>query len=198
LGDLDETVSSAIEQAKESRLNSVIALCVAIAATLMAIDNIKDGNIGQAMAQAQSHAVDAWSYYQAKSTKQNLAESTLDTMRVMRATAPANAPGTAELDKQIAAYQAQVARYEKEKADIKTQAEGFQAEYDRLNLHDDQFDLSDAGFSVSIALFGVTVLTKKRWLLGVAAVFLLIGVVFGVSGFMRFGLHPDVLMSWLS
>jgi hypothetical protein len=198
LADLDEAVGGALEQGRDSRLNSVIALLVAIAATLMAIDNIKDGNIGQAMSQAQNHAVDAWSYYQAKSTKQNLAEATLDTLQGMRATTAPNAPGLAELDKRIANYQAQVGRYEKEKADIKSQAEGYQAEYDRLNLHDDQFDLSDAGFSVAIALFGVTALTRKRWLLAVAGAFLLIGVVFGVAGFMGWGLHPDALMSWLS
>jgi hypothetical protein len=198
LGDLDEAVGNAIEHAAESRLNSVIALLVAIAATLMAIDNIKDGNIGQAMAQAQNHAVDTWSYYQAKSTKQNLAEATLDSLQMMRATSGAAGPGVAELDTRIAAYQAQVARYEKEKADIKAQAERYQAEYDRLNLHDDQFDLSDAGFSVAIALLGVTALTRKRWLLGVAAVFLAVGLLFGAAGFLQWSLHPDALMSWLS
>ena len=198
MGDLDEKISEAVEQARESRLNSIIALLVAIAATLMALDNIKDGNVGQAMAQSQAHAVDAWSYYQAKSTKQNLAEATLDTLQVMRAAQPAGAASLPDLDKRIAAYQAQVARYEKEKNDIKAQAEGYQADYDRLNLHDDQFDLSDAGFSVSIALFGVTALTRKRWLLGVAGVFLLVGLVFGFAGFFEWGLHPDVLMRWLS
>ena len=198
MGDIDEVVSGAIEQAGESRLNSFIALFVAIAATLMALDNIKDGNVGQAMAQAQSHAVDAWSYYQAKSTKEALAEATVETLEGMRATATSGSAGVADLDKRIVSYQAQVARYDKEKADIKTQAEGFQAEYDRLNLHDDQFDLSDAGFSVSIALFGVTALTRKRWLLGVAAVFLTIGLVFGAAGFFGWSLHPDRLMSWLS
>jgi hypothetical protein len=196
VGDLDEKIGEAVELARESRLNSIIALMVAIAATLMALDNIKDGNVGQAMAQAQAHAVDAWSYYQAKSTKQNLAEATLDTLQVMRVSTP---PGTAaDLDKKIAAYQAQVTRYEKEKNDIKSQAESYQAEYDRLNLHDDQFDLSDAGFSVSIALFGVTALTRRRWLLGVAGVFLTIGLVFGLAGFFEWSLHPDLLMQWLS
>ena len=197
MGDLDEAIAGAVEQGRESRLNSIIALLVAIAATLMALDNIKDGNIAQGMAQAQAHAVDAWSYYQAKSTKQNLSEATLDTLQAMRGAA-ASPAAAAELDARIASYRTQVARYEKEKNEVKAQAEGFQAEYDRLNLHDDQFDLSDAGFSVAIALFGVTALTRKRWLLGVAAVFLLVGVVFGLAGFMGWGLHPDRLMSWLS
>lgn len=197
MADLDEAVSGAIEEGRDSRLNSIIAALVAVAATLMALDNIKDGNVTQAMAQAQAHAVDAWSYYQAKSTKQNLAEATVDQLQAMRALS-ANAASTADLDKKIAAYQAQVARYEKEKNDVKGQAEGYEKEYNALNLHDDQFDLSDAGFSVAIALLGVTALTRKRWLLGVAAVFLFVGFLFGLAGFFNWSLHPDTVMSWLS
>ena len=162
----------------------------------MALDNIKDGNVTQAMSQAQTHSVDAWSYYQAKSTKQNLAEATIDQLQALRAmTAGGSLAG---LDKRIAVYQAQVARYEKEKADIKAQAEGYQREYDRLNQHDDQFDLSDACLSVAIALLGVTALTRKRWLLGLAGLFMLVGLTFALAGFFGWGLHPDALMSWLS
>jgi chromosome segregation ATPase len=198
MGDLDETISGAVEHAAESRLNSIVALLVALAATLMALDNIKDGNVTQAMAQAQTHAVDAWSYYQAKSTKQNLAEATVDQLEALRATAGSGSASLPELDKRIATYRAQASRYEKEKADIKAQAEGYQREYDRLNLHDDQFDLSDAGLSVAIALLGVTALTRKRWLLGLAGLFLLVGLTFALAGFLSWPLHPDALMSWLS
>lgn len=198
MGDLDEAVSSAVEQASDSRLHSVIAVLVALAATLMALDNIKDGNITQAMAQAQTHAVDAWSFYQAKSTKQNLAEATIVQLQALRATTGSGSAGLADLDKRIATYQGHAARYEQEKADIKAQAEGYQREYDRLNLHDDQFDLSDAGLSVAIALLGVTALTRKRWLLGLAGLFLLVGVTFALAGFLGWLLHPDALMSWLS
>jgi hypothetical protein len=181
-----------------SRLHSIVAICVALAATLMALDSIKDGNVTQAMSQAQTHAVDAWSYYQAKSTKQNLAEAAIDQLQALRETTASGNAGLPDLDKRIANYQAQVVRYEKEKADIKVQAEGFEKDYDRLNLHDDQFDLSDAGLSVAIALFGVTALTRKRWLLAPAGVFLLIGVTFALAGFFAWPLHPDALMSWLT
>ena len=198
MGDLDETINSAVEHARESRLNSIVAVLVALAATLMALDNIKDGNVTQAMSQAQTHALDAWSYYQAKSTKENLAEATIEQLQALRATAASGSAGLADLDKRIALYQSQAARYEKEKGEIKAQAEGYQREYDRLNLHDDQFDLSDAGFSVAIALLGVTALTRKRWLLGLAGLFLLIGVVFGLAGFFNWSLHPDGVMAWLS
>ena len=52
--------------------------------------------------------------------------------------------------------------------------------------------------SVAIALLGVTALTRKRWLLGVAAVFLAVGVLFGVAGFLNWNLHADALTSWLA
>jgi hypothetical protein len=196
--DLSEAVTEAVEHADGSRLNSIVALLVAIAATCMALDNIKDGNIGQGMAQAQAKMVDTWSYYQAKSTKQALAEATIDDLLAFKAATPPSAAVHADLDKRIEAYRANVARYEKEKAALKAEAEGYSAQYDTLNRHDDQFDLSDAGFSVSIALLGVTALTRKRWLLGVAGVFLGIGLLFGIAGFMEWSLHPDAIMNWLS
>jgi hypothetical protein len=72
VGELDETIDDVTARAREPRLNSLIAVMVAVVATFMALCNIKDGNVGQAMAQAQSKAVDAWSYYQAKSVKVRL------------------------------------------------------------------------------------------------------------------------------
>jgi hypothetical protein len=197
MSDISDTINEAVEHASESRLNSIIAALVAIAATFMALCNVKDGNIVQGMAQAQANAVDQWSYYQAKGMKQNLAEATLDQLQLQRTmlTDPKFAP---MLDAKIAVYQKQVKKYEKEKIDIKANAEGQQKEYDRLNLHDDQFDMSDACLSVAIALFGVTALTKKRWLLVLACLFMFFGVLFGLAGFFAWGLHPDFFAKFLS
>jgi hypothetical protein len=197
MSDISDTISEAVERASDSRLNSIIAALVAIAATFMALCNVKDGNIVQGMAQAQANAVDQWSYFQAKGMKQNLAEATLDQLQLQRAmlTDPKFAP---MLDAKIAVYQKQVKKYEKEKTDIRANAEGQQKEYDRLNVHDDQFDMSDACLSVAIALFGVTALTKKRWLLIVAALFMFFGVLFGVAGFFAWRLHPDFFAKFLS
>jgi hypothetical protein len=174
-------------------MNAVIALLVAITATFMAVMNVKSGNLGQAMAEAQAKTNDSWAYYQSKSTKQALAEATLDELEALREASP-----SASLDKRIADYTARVKRYEKEKNDIKTQAEGFQKKYEDLNLHDDQFDLSDAALSVSIALFGITALTKKKWLGVFAFLFMLFGMFFGLAGFCQWAVHPDALTRWLS
>jgi hypothetical protein len=193
---IDDTVQEAIEKGRESRLNGAVAIVVALTATFMALCNVKDGNIGQAMAQAQAQAVDTWSYYQAKSTRQSLAEATVEQLRAMRMIA---APESrAEIDRSISDFTARAQRYEHEKNDIKAQAEQYQKTYADLNTHDDQFDLSEAALSLAIALCGVTALTRKRWLLYVAIVFVLFGVFFGIAGFASWSVHPDRLMNWLS
>jgi DNA repair ATPase RecN len=194
MGDIDEKISEAVEKARESRLNTAIAALVAISATFMALSNVKDGNIVQAMAQAQANGVDAWAYYQAKGTKQNLAIAAREQIELMRDSTPTATPEVRALfEKRISEYAAVEKKYETEKEAIKRQAEGFQKQYDDLNVHDDQFDMAEAILSVAIALFGVTALTRKRWLLGLAVLFAAFGTILGFAGFLGWSLHPDWL-----
>ena len=197
--DVAEAADSAVGSAEHSALNTVIALLVSISATFLALCNIKDGNIVQAMAQAQANAVDAWAYYQAKGTKQHFAEGMVDQITIERDALPGlTAEARSRLDQKIAEYTDKARLYEKEKETIKESAEGFQKEYDRLNLHDDQFDMAEASLSVAIAIFGITALTKKRWLLMVGAGFAVFGVTLGFSGFLGYNLHPAYLAKLLS
>ena len=197
MSDINETIQEALEKAREheSRFNSVIAALVAVAATFMALCNVKDGNIVQGMQQAQAKSIDQWSYYQSKGTKLNMAENALDQLTLQKAITPAAA---AFIDARIAVYQKQIAKYQHEKDEIRKSAEAAQKDYDALNFHDDQFDMSDACLSVAIALFGITALTRKRWLIFVACTFMVLGVIFGLSGFLGWKIHPDFFARWLS
>jgi hypothetical protein len=102
MSDIVETIQEPIEHADKSFINSRVALFVAITATFMALCNVKDGNIVQAMSQAQAHAIDAWSYFQAKTTKQSFVDNTLEFIKLQ------NTPGNPEV---IRKYEAQIARY---------------------------------------------------------------------------------------
>src|SRR5665647_812764 len=124
MADIAETIQETLEQSDRNKINSRVAIIVAITATFMALCNVKDGNLVQAMSQAQANAIDAWTYFQAKSTKQSIAENTLELLKTQ------NAAGN---DGIIRNYEEQISRYEKEKAEIKIQAEGFQKEYDDIN-----------------------------------------------------------------
>jgi hypothetical protein len=201
MSEIADTVTEAVETAekKASRLNTAVAALVALSATFMALCNVKDGNVVQAMAQAQATGVDQWAFFQAKSTKQSLAETAADQLAVQRDATPNLLPEARALyDRKIAEYLAHARQYEAEKAKIKADAEAAAKEYDRLNVHDDQFDMAEASLSVAIALFGVTALTQKRWLLAFGVVVAAFGAVLGVAGFLGKNLHPDWLAKLLS
>jgi len=182
MSDISDTIQEPLENADKTMINSRVALWVAITATFMALCNVKDGNIVQAMSQAQAHAIDAWSYFQAKSTKQSIAENTLELVRLQ------NLPGNSEMIKK---YEDEIVRYEKEKNEIKNQAEQFQKEYDAINLFDDQFDMTDALLTIAIAMFGITALTQKKWLLYFAGAVSVTGMIFGLTAFLKISLHSD-------
>jgi hypothetical protein len=201
MGDVAEVVQEAVEKAEEGGwLNSAAALTVALCATFMAVCNVKDDNITQAMAAAQAAGVDQWGFYQAKSTKQNIAEMAADQLEVERDLLGATATPEQKVtvDKHIADYRAKATRYESEKQEIKKQAEFQAKEYDRLNRRDDQFDIADAGSSIAMALIGISVLSKKKWLFFFALTFAAFGVVMGLAGFIGIDLHPDWLAKLLS
>jgi uncharacterized protein DUF4337 len=182
------------EHAPESRLNGVVALFVVVAATFMALCNVKDGNIVQAMQQSQAKAIDQWNFYQASSMKQHIAENTADLLRVQLEMAVGLSPEQrTKVEAKITAQEAAAKRHGDAREQIRAEAETAAKEYDSLNVHDDQFDLAEACLSIGIALAGVTALTRKWWLLGLACAFAAIGVIYGLAGFLHWDLHSDLM-----
>jgi hypothetical protein len=61
MADMKDSIDEVVDKAGQAsdRLINVIAALVAVLATVMALFNIKDGNIVQAMAQAQARSVNA-------------------------------------------------------------------------------------------------------------------------------------------
>ena len=183
MSDISDSIQESLEHANESKLNSRVAIMVALTATIMAICNIKDGNIVQAMGQAQSHGLDAWSFFQSKSTKQSIAENSLELLK---------SEGRADKNsiELLKIFEEKIKRYDKEKEEIKKKAEGFEKEYEDLNIFDDQFDMTKAFISIVIAMFGVTALTQKKWLFYFASSISMIGIIFGIGAFFKITLHP--------
>jgi hypothetical protein len=155
--------------------------------------NVKAGNVVQAMGKTQIDIIDTWSFFQAKSTKQSLAEAAMDQLVIQRETSHLTDDQNTKLDLRVVSYREKVTRYEGEKSDLKAKVDALEKDYDRLNVKDDQFDISESLLSVGIALFGITALTRKRRLLYVAMVFAGFGLVIGLSGFFGWNLRPEWL-----
>jgi hypothetical protein len=194
MGEIGDAINEAVDKARESKLNTVVAVCVALVATFMSLCNVKASNLVQQMSQAQASGVDQWAYYQSKSTKANIADAAADQLTLQRDMTPnLTADQKQKFDDAIQKQREAAKRYEKEKEDIKGKAEGFEKARDTLDVHNDQFDMAEALMSVAIALLGVTALTQKRWMLFVAGTFGVFGAFMGVAGFAKLSVHPEWL-----
>jgi hypothetical protein len=183
-------------EAKDKRFNRRVAITVVALSIFMGLSGVKDGNIVQAMQQAQSSGVDAWNEYQATKTKLHIDETALAQARLLALSggeraAAAVATETVRLDAETAKYRAEIPA-------LKTKAEGFQAQYDALNAHDDQFDASDALISIAVSIAAVAVLVEIPAALWASWAFGALGVVMGLAGFLGWSLHSAFMSKLLS
>lgn len=143
-------------------MTNQVALFTAVIATVGAIFAYMGGatqaNAGLYKNNAaikKTEASNQWNYYQAKSSKQNLAELAL--VLVAEDRKPA--------------YQKEIERYKLEKAEIKLVADKLEADasdWDRrseeqMHLHH-RWAQATTALQVSIALAAIALLTKKKWL----------------------------------
>ena len=140
-----------------------IALFTAVIATVGAVFGYMGGatqaNAGLYKNNAaikKTEASNQWNFFQAKSTKQSLAEMSRDF-------------SLQEEDK--AKYQAKIDRYEKEKGDIKAAADKLEADATQWDKQSDaqmhqhhRWAQSTTVLQVSIAMAAIALLTKKKWL----------------------------------
>ncbi|HSI47311.1 MAG TPA: DUF4337 domain-containing protein [Ideonella sp.] len=181
---------------KGARLNTFVAITVALLATFMGICKVKDDNIVQAMQQAQADKIDHWAFYQARNLREEVAKAALVQLRLQASDRPADK--RAGYDEAIAQYE-KLAREQAEKKDeLRKQALADQATYDALNFRDDQFDLSDAAIAIAISLLAIASLTQLWWLYGLAMLPAGFGVVMGTAGLAGWHLHPTALVGLLT
>jgi hypothetical protein len=165
-------------EAHKGGLGQQVALFSAILATVGAIVSMLGGQTQNTALYQKNQAVlyktqasNMWAFYQAKSTKQSLAELAAST-----------AGDAAVRDK----FAANVKRYEVEKEGIKKEAEALEAKSDTANalaekaLHPHhKLEISMTLLQIAIALASITVLTQKRWLFAAAGVAALGGAALG-------------------
>ena len=89
--DDDEKVKEKVEAKNTRKLNTLVAISVALLATFMGICKTKDDNIVQAMQQAQADKIDNYSWYQARNIREEIAKATIAELTAQSAAAPQQA-----------------------------------------------------------------------------------------------------------
>jgi hypothetical protein len=191
-----QNVEASEKEKSKGRLNTLVAITVALLATFMGVCKVKDDNIVQAMQQAQADKIDNYSWYQARNIREEVAGATVAQLTAQAASAPPQAQ--AAYSEQIAKYQSIAREQSEKKKQQQEAAENADKTYNDLNVHDDQFDLSDVMLALAISLLAMTALTQKRWLYYLALVPTAFGVLMGLAGLLGWGLHPDALSRLLS
>ena len=186
MAELAEAIQEAAEHGEHPHsLNSRVGIAVAVTATIMALTHIAGGEGVQELNLTASEVNNAWAYFQAKSTKQHLAENSLSLLEAQGDIAPQTA---SLLKPRLDRYRAEVQRYDKEKTEIQQKAEGLEARRNQLQALSTRFGVAEAVFSMSLALFGLTALTQRRWLLGLALVCSLAGLLVAGAAVFAVGL----------
>jgi len=176
----DLKADRAAQKEKEQReaWTKYTSLSLVFIAVLAAVASQWSGGYGSAVLVNLNHstfhqalASDEWSYYQAKSIKQNLYEALVELApRTAEAGAENNAQG-------LAAFKTKVAKYESEKADISKKAKELEAERDaarvaaaKASAHARQMGTAVSIFQIAIALGSICLVTKKKplWYLSLA------------------------------
>ena len=176
-GPHDHELEHAAEHGNKDSFSGQIAVMTAILATVGALFSYMGGatqaNAGLYKNNAaikKTEASNQWNYYQAKSSKQNLAELAL-----------APVP-----DERKSQYKDEVERYKKEKSEIKLEAEKLEAaskNWDdrsdaQMHVHH-RWAQATTGLQISIAMAAMALLTRRKWLewgmFGMAGIGLVLG-----------------------
>jgi len=179
-------------EAKNKRLNAMVAITVVVLSVVMGLCNIKDGNLVQAMQQAKADSVDRWGEYQATRTKSHIAETARAEIALIAGAHPSDAAQAT-----LVHLDADIAKYRAETPELKAQAQALADRYDALNVHDDQFDASEAAVETAISIAAVAALAESFPLLAAGWAFGAFGAFMGLCGFAGWAFHPDVLSNFL-
>jgi hypothetical protein len=161
------------------------AITAAVLAVCAAVGSLLSGHAANEGILNESKATDQWSYFQAKSTKQQLYEADRG---VVESLARLQGADPDRLKQELGSLEKEAARYNVEKEEIKETAEKLERESEHKMDQHARYSYGVAFFQVGIVLASVSILIRQRVLhyvlyaLGMAAG--AAGISFLLTGFL--------------
>jgi uncharacterized membrane protein YoaK (UPF0700 family) len=169
---IDLKADRAATEEKEQReaWTKYVSLTVVIIAVFAAVATQWGGKYGSHTQMSQAQASDQWSFYQAKSIKQHLVETTLAQVKRSGDT------NDVELARTTKKLSDDLARYDQEKAEIKAKAEGLEKVRDDASKRSGTIGVAISYFTVAIASASICMVTKKKPLWFVAIILSVVAI----------------------
>lgn len=163
-----------IPEAKD-RFERTVAVSIASMAMVLAFISDRADDAKTEAILHTTEATNSWSYFQAKSTKQHVTESTQQLLEVLE-------PGTNEAAR--AKLQADVTRYEQEKDAIREKAEALTERASEAAMVEDRAGQGGLWLQLAIVLASVSILARwsKLWMVSLAVA--VIGAGIGISSWL--------------
>jgi hypothetical protein len=157
---------TAKEKERRDSWTKYVSLMIVGLAVATAIGSLKSAGFGSKVMLNQAQASDMWSFYQAKSIKQHLAE-----MEARSSTGPIALEAKADVE-----------RYRQEEKELQIKAKVLEQARDAASKHGAPLGFAIASLQISIALASVCLITKRRLLWGAAALLGTVGMAYLLYG----------------
>jgi hypothetical protein len=170
---------------EKGRPTMASAITAAVLAVCAAVGSLLSGHAANEGILKESQATDQWSYFQAKSTKQQIYEAD---RTVVESLARLQGTDSDKVKQETGSLEKEAARYNKEKEEIKEKAEELEHESNHKMDQHALYSYGVAFFQVGIVLASVSILIRQRGLFFTLYALSLtsgaVGIVFLLSGFL--------------
>lgn len=169
------------------------AILIGLIAMLLAIATLGGASATKTMLNANIHASDTYSFYQAKNVRQTVNLLAADQLELQLSTRSDLTPeARADIQKRLDRYKANIARYESEpatnegKKELMAKAQAYEAQRDLAMQRDPNFEFAEALFQIAIVLGSVSIVSASRMLLGACGGLAVLASVLTLNGFFLF------------
>lgn len=158
-----------VEEGGEGHMPAVSIIICALAA-LVAIVTVMGHRTHTEAVLMQAKASDQWNEYQAKKTRQSLADSEIAELSVLPRSDEAKAGTRIEADRK------HIEKWNEELPEEADKAKEFEGEVRKAEAKAFRFDVGEALLQIAVVLSSITLLTRQK-------LFVTLGVVLGILGF---------------
>ena len=188
--DIPDKLDELEESDADAHSRQWVAIFISILAVILAITVMGGGNATKDMMNANIIINDTWAFYQAKNIRQNETRLAIDELKALKSSMWMPGETGHWIDERIKSYQAIADRYESDpksgegKAELAAKAAAEQKIRDHAAAQDPFFDYAEALIQIAIVLASVSMVARRRWVLWLAYLFAIIGVLLTANAYL--------------
>ena len=183
---------SELEELKEKKFHSKVAMITAVYAVVLALSSLGGNHAMKEMLLAQQQASDQWAFYQAKSIREHLYQSQKMILenQLSLLSGTVGADRTTKALATIKAFGDDQSRFAKEKKEIMQKARELEKERDKSRSKDPYFEYAEVLLQIAIIMASVSILADSLGVFFFSVLFALSGAFMCANGYLQFLLIP--------